>query len=81
MPEGVPIPDKRATLELSDEMISKLRRVVRRLVADCVKWYEEDMPALERMSDEDLDRLVMDYLSKRDWYQRRKRCLNTDAMA
>jgi hypothetical protein len=43
--------------------------VVYKLTRDCVRWYQADMDVLAQMSETELERCVLDFLSKRDGYQ------------
>ena len=43
--------------------------VVYKLTRDCVRWYQADMDVLAQMSESDLERCVLEFLSKHDGYQ------------
>ena len=56
-------------MTLSLKAKQRLQDTVKRLTADCVNWYKDDGEVIEQMGTEDLEKMVTDYLSKRDWYR------------
>ena len=57
--------------ELSPELQQQIKRTVQRLATECVRWYADDQDMLLLLSDDELQRTVLDFLSKRDWYMRK----------
>ena len=56
---------------LTEQTKARLKQVVFRLTRDCVDWYRDDQEILNDMSEEDLEAMVLHYLSLRDFYRRR----------
>lgn len=54
---------------MTDSSADRLRRVIEGLVSDCAGWYSKDTAILEEMSEQDLERTVLDYLARRDYYR------------
>jgi hypothetical protein len=57
---------------LSETAKSRLHAVVDKLTADCACWYRADGHILEQLSDEALEFIVLEFLSKREWYLRQQ---------
>jgi len=57
-------------LTLHIDTRKRLENVVKRLTADCIRFYRDDQDILDQMSTEALEDAVLEYLSKRDWYRR-----------
>ena len=57
---------------LSDRAKAQLHSVVDKLTRDCWRWYAADSDILEQLSDEALEFTVLEYLAKREWYERQE---------
>lgn len=68
--EGICPSDSSENHALSSEAKSRLRAVVDKLTDDCVHWYRNDADILDQLSDEALEFAVLEFLSKREWYER-----------
>jgi hypothetical protein len=55
---------------LNDATKARLKQVVFRLTRDCIDWLKDDQDILNAMSEEAIEAVVLEYLSKRDWYRR-----------
>ena len=57
---------------MTDRTKARLKQVVFELTRDCIDWYSDDQEVLNGMSEAELASAVLNYLSLRDFYRRRK---------
>jgi hypothetical protein len=58
------------TAELRETAEIRISRELRRLADDCLDFYAADLDVIAEMGDDDLEKMLVDYISKQDWYRR-----------
>jgi len=57
---------------LSERTRTRLIPIVNKLVNDCVSWYRADDSIIEQLNDDALEFVILEFLSKREWYLRQQ---------
>jgi hypothetical protein len=60
-----------AELRMPDQGRAAVHKAITRLAADCLDWYRDDLYALASMTPDEVEGVVCDYLSRRQWYRSR----------
>jgi len=67
-----------AELRTPAELRQRFDGVVAKLVDDCIAFYTDDYDDLRAMTEAELERCVLDFLSRRDFYLRQPRTERCD---